>query len=91
MTKALNGNERVRVPQATPTPTDRQPTRKELIEAIRAANLRSKAIQGTEADPLVQARQAAERVIARSDALLAEIERYERSRWRSFLGRWPFG
>jgi hypothetical protein len=64
--------------------SEREPTREELIEAIRAANLRARAIRGTEADPLVQARRIADRIEARAE-LLREMH-LRRRRWL-----WPFG
>jgi hypothetical protein len=65
---------------------EREPTHAELIEAIRAANLRARAIEGTEADHLVHAMRAAKRLSARAEALRAERLRRERRR-----RLWPFG
>jgi hypothetical protein len=63
--------------------SDREPTRAELIEKIRAANMRARAIEGTEADPLVQLERSLD---ARAKAL--EAERLRRARRRLL---WPFG
>jgi hypothetical protein len=66
--------------------TEREPTRQELIEAIRASNRHARAIRGTDADPLVRVQRALDRMEARTEVL--EAERLRRARRRLL---WPFG
>jgi hypothetical protein len=59
---------------------EREPTYEELIEAIRASNLRARAIEGTDADPLVQVERMIERRAEEDERRYAAYVRSQR--WR---------